>query len=89
VLHFLLQVFNADSVSPAVIFDHDTEWNQSTDNTVCYVLARIDFTVSSRDWIGLYRVSQSSLCVCSAIQHNTNSISSALPTSTADQGLIT
>jgi len=55
---FVLQVLSKDAVKLKLIFDECLgEWSQQRDNKVSYVVAS-DLPVTSRDWIGLYKVSR-------------------------------
>ena len=58
-LVFVLQVLSKDALRLKLIFDEQLgEWSQRHDNTVSYVVAS-DMQVTSRDWIGMYRVRES------------------------------
>ena len=56
-LLFILQVFSKDACRRQLVFEDLKEWSLRSDNTVSYVVAS-DLMVTSRDWIGLYRVSR-------------------------------
>jgi len=50
-------VLGRDAVRRQLVFDEQLgNWNQNSDNIVSYVVAA-DLVITSRDWIGLYKVS--------------------------------